>query len=101
MFARLPEAGSEVVEVAIDGIAFQARAGDSVAAALLAAGHLASRTMPVSGAARGPFCLMGVCFDCLVTIDGVPNQQACMVAVAGGMRIATQHGMAALGEEQP
>lgn len=101
MFTRLPEASHETIEVAIDGVAFQARAGDSVAAALLAAGHLASRTMPGSGASRGPFCLMGVCFDCLVTIDGVPNQQACNVAVASGMRIDTQRGMASLGEEKP
>jgi predicted molibdopterin-dependent oxidoreductase YjgC len=41
---------------------------------------------------------MGVCFDCLVTIDGVPNQRACMVAVAAGMRITTQRGAPAPGE---
>jgi hypothetical protein len=73
MFARLPETGAEAVVVAIDGADFEARAGDSVAAALLASGRLASRATPVSGAPRGPFCLMGVCFDCLLTIDGVPR----------------------------
>lgn len=98
MFARLPESGAEAIVVAIDGVAFEARAGDTVAAALLASGRVASRTTPVSGAARGPFCLMGVCFDCLVTIDGVPNQRACMVAIASGMRITTQRGAPLPGE---
>ncbi|HUH95173.1 MAG TPA: (2Fe-2S)-binding protein [Casimicrobiaceae bacterium] len=73
-----------------------ARAGDSVAAAMLAAGLLACRTTPVSGAERGPFCMMGVCFDCLVTIDGNPNRQACLVAVRAGMRIERQSGPAAI-----
>jgi predicted molibdopterin-dependent oxidoreductase YjgC len=40
--------------------------------------------------------MMGVCFDCLVTIDDVPNQQACLVLVTRGMRIRTQHGRVAL-----
>lgn len=98
MFARLPEAGGDPVAVVIDGVACEVRSGDSVAAALLATGRAACRTTAGSGAARGPFCLMGVCFDCLVTIDGVPNQQGCMVVVAAGMRIDTQRGAPALGE---
>ena len=94
MFKRLPEAqpGSSSVPVTIDGRAFGARDGDSVAAALLAAGVQACRTTPVSGAARGPFCMMGVCFDCLVTIDGEPNRQGCLVPVRAGMRIERQSG---------
>ena len=54
------------VAITIDGAPFDARAGDTVAAALLAAGRRAFRTTPVSGAPRGPFCMMGACFDCLV-----------------------------------
>jgi len=92
MFARLPDLPGDAVAVTIDGEPFAARAGDSVAAALLAAGRLACRTTPVTAAQRGPFCLMGACFDCLVSVDGRPNQQGCMIAVAAGMRIATQHG---------
>ena len=91
MFKRLPDA-QPTVPVTIDGRPFTARAGDSVAATLFAAGVSACRTTPVSGAARGPFCMMGVCFDCLVTIDGRPNQQGCLVAVADGMRIERQSG---------
>ena len=91
MFRRLPD-GSPAVPVTIDGRPFAARAGDTVAATLLAAGVKACRTTPVSGAARGPFCLMGVCFDCLVTIDGRPNQQGCLVPVREGMSIEQQAG---------
>jgi len=46
----------------------------------------------VSGAPRAPYCMMGVCFDCLVTIDGVGNRQACLVRVTDGMAIAMQRG---------
>jgi hypothetical protein len=94
MFRRLPDAAGFAVDVpvVIDGEPFVARAGDTVAAALFAAGRLASRTTPVSASPRGPYCLMGVCFDCLVTIDDRPDQRGCLVAVAPGMRIDTQWG---------
>ncbi len=72
------------------GEPIEAQAGDSVAAALLSAGYGVFRTTPVSGAARGPLCMMGVCFDCLVQIDGLGNQQACMREVREGMRIQPQ-----------
>jgi predicted molibdopterin-dependent oxidoreductase YjgC len=92
MFARLPDIAVRGVPVTIDGEPFVARAGDTVAAALFESGRMAVRTTPVSGSARGPYCMMGVCFDCLVEIDGRENQQGCMIAVAPGMRIATQGG---------
>jgi predicted molibdopterin-dependent oxidoreductase YjgC len=94
MFRRLPAAQPESrgVSVTIDGRLFVARDGDSVAATLLAAGVQACRTTPISGAGRGPFCMMGVCFDCLVTIDGQPNKQGCLIPVRAGMRIERQSG---------
>jgi sarcosine oxidase subunit alpha len=92
MFRRLPEAGGATIALTVDGQEIAARAGDSVAAALLAAGIAACRTTPISGAARAPYCLMGVCFDCLVTIDGVGNRQACLVPARAGMRVETQRG---------
>ena len=98
MFRRLPEAAQDLVRFTIDGRAAEARRGDSVAVALLAAGIDACRTTPSSGAARGPYCLMGVCFECLVVIDGVGNRQGCLVAVADGMRVETQRGARILGE---
>ncbi len=92
MFARLPDARRETVAVTIDGAPFEARAGDTVAAALLASGRVAWCSSVAPGAPRGPFCLTGVCGDCLVAIDERPNQQACLVLVAPGMRIRTQGG---------
>ncbi|MCW5749165.1 MAG: (2Fe-2S)-binding protein [Alphaproteobacteria bacterium] len=97
MLRRLPETGEATLNVSVDGTPVRARAGDSVAAALLAAGIEHVRTTPVSGAPRAPYCMMGVCFDCLVTIDGVGNRQACMIAVANGMAIRTQRGKRELG----
>src|SRR5262249_54187679 len=90
MFRRLPDAKEVIVDVTIDGRAEKARAGDTVAAALLSAGVLASRVSDVSGAPRAPYCMMGVCFECLVTIDGVGNRQGCLIPVHAGMRIETQ-----------
>ncbi len=81
MFRRLPDVGGKTVAFTIDGRSATARAGDTVAAALLAAGVEVCRTTPVSGAPRAPYCMMGVCFECLVTIDGVANRQGCLVAV--------------------
>jgi D-hydroxyproline dehydrogenase subunit gamma len=97
MFKRLPDAAGRAVRLTVDGRAIEARSGDSVAAALLAAGIDVCRTTPVSGAPRAPYCMMGVCFDCLVTVDGVGNRQGCLVRVAEGMALATQHGKRELG----
>jgi D-hydroxyproline dehydrogenase subunit gamma len=91
MFRRLAEAGSPVA-ITVDGKAVPARSGDTVAAALLVAGIDHCRTTPVTGAPRAPYCLMGVCFDCLVTIDGVGSRQACLVTVRDGMKVETQQG---------
>jgi D-hydroxyproline dehydrogenase subunit gamma len=91
MFRRLhDEAGA--IRLTVDGHRIQAREGDSVAAAMLAAGYAICRTTPVSGAARAPYCMMGACFDCLVTIDGAGNRPSCLVAAKEGMVVATQRG---------
>lgn len=97
MFQRLREISDRMIGISIDGKPYAARCGDTVAAALLAAGSGHCRTMPVSGAPRAPYCLMGVCFDCLVAIDGVGNRQSCMIPVADGMAIETQRGKRELG----
>lgn len=90
MFRRIdqPAAGADAeVEISVDGRRVTARAGDSVAAALLCAGISPFRRTPVSGAPRSPLCLMGVCFDCLVEVDGAQNVQSCMVEVRPGMQV--------------
>jgi predicted molibdopterin-dependent oxidoreductase YjgC len=91
MFKRLGDAGAAVT-LKVDGKPIRARSGDTVAAALLAAGIDHCRTTPVTGAPRAPYCLMGVCFDCLVTIDGVGSRQGCLVPVREGMTVETQLG---------
>lgn len=96
MFRRLRDAGV-AVSVTVDGRAVEAREGESVAAAMLAAGISQCRTTPVGGVPRAPYCMMGVCFDCLVTVDGVGNRQGCLVRVRDGMAIETQHGKRELG----
>ena len=78
--------------VYFDGRAITARSGDSVAAALLAGGVTVTRRTPVTGAARGPYCMMGACFDCLAVVDGRPSVQTCMTPVRDGMRIERQDG---------
>jgi predicted molibdopterin-dependent oxidoreductase YjgC len=92
MFARLPETEANTVSLTIEGKRVGARPGDTVAAAMLVAGFEHCRTTPVSGAPRAPYCMMGVCFECLVTIDGVGSRQGCLVPVREGMRVELQRG---------
>jgi sarcosine oxidase subunit alpha len=92
MFQRLPDAKAKPLNFSIDGKPATGSEGDSVAAALLLAGRRVFRETAVTGAARGPWCLMGACHDCYVAIDGVANQQACLVRLREGMRVETQHG---------
>ena len=72
--------------------------GETVAAAVLAADAGFTRTTPVSGAKRAPYCMMGVCFECLMVIDGVESRQACMTIVAEGMTVRRQMGKRGLPE---
>ena len=80
-----------LVEVEFDGHTFMLEEGGNLAAELLAEKIVFFRKTPVSGSARGPFCMMGACFDCLVEIDGV-SQQACMLQVSKGMSVKRVHG---------
>lgn len=92
MFRTRPDARPATVEVLVEGTPVLVPEGATAAVAVLLSGLPAIRETPVTGSPRLPMCLMGVCFDCLAEIDGVPNRQACMVTVAPGMRIARQHG---------
>jgi predicted molibdopterin-dependent oxidoreductase YjgC len=79
------------VEIDVDGAPVTAFEGESIATALLAAGFRAFRRTE-SGAPRGPFCNMGVCFECLVTIDGERWHRACRTVVREGMHVETGTG---------
>lgn len=89
MLTRLPVTG---VTIWWDDTRIQARPGDSVAVALLAAGVNTTRTTAISGAPRGPYCMMGACFECLAEVDGVAGVQTCMTEVRDGMRVRRQDG---------
>ena len=98
MFDRLPAPATAMVTITLDGDAIRVPGDLTAAAAVLLHGGI-SRTTPVSGSPRAPFCMMGVCFDRLMEIDGVPNRQACLVTVAEGMRIRRQQGARKTGVE--
>ncbi|KAA9008811.1 2Fe-2S iron-sulfur cluster-binding protein [Histidinibacterium aquaticum] len=83
-----------------DGHEISCDAGASIAAALTAAGHRAFRETDRQ-ARRGIFCGMGVCQDCLVTIDGRPNQRACMTEAREGLTVQTQVARPPLSPPQP
>jgi len=85
------------VAITVDGRPLRAFEGESVAAALIAAGEPATRRTP-GGAPRGVYCGMGVCFECLVVVDGVPNTRACMTWVREGMEVALQDGLEPRGD---
>ena len=93
MFEKLPDPSSAIasVTVTLDGDALRVPVNLTAAAVVLLHGGV-GRATPVSGSPRAPYCMMGVCFDCLMEIDGVPNRQACLVTVAEGMRIKRQQG---------
>jgi len=99
-FARLSSPGRQRrIVFQYEGRPVEAQEGDTVATALLAAGAGATRSTAASGSPRDAYCMMGVCFECLVEVDGVPNRQGCLVAVADGMRVRRQQGPAAVGED--
>ncbi|MGY4303442.1 putative molibdopterin-dependent oxidoreductase YjgC [Bradyrhizobium sp. USDA 4369] len=98
MFKRAEDDGRRTLTIHVEGQAISAREGDTVSAALLASGLDVRRNTAVSGAKRLPYCMMGVCFDCLVTIDGVGNRQGCLVPVAEGMQIEIQKGKREIGK---
>jgi predicted molibdopterin-dependent oxidoreductase YjgC len=74
------------VHATFDGLPIEAEPGASVAAALLNSDEVAWRTTR-GGKPRGLFCGIGICFDCLVEIDGQSGQRACMIPLAEGMDV--------------
>lgn len=74
------------VEIILDGQSTTVPGDMSVAAALLAIGKITARVSPTTDEPRSPHCLMGICFECLMEIDGV-KRQSCMTEVKEGMVI--------------
>jgi hypothetical protein len=82
-----------------DGAPLSARAGQSVAAALTDAGIRSWRTTRHNERPRGLFCGIGVCYDCLLVVDGLPNQRACLVPARDGMTLQTRVTERAAGDD--
>jgi predicted molibdopterin-dependent oxidoreductase YjgC len=87
-----PPAPAPEIVFTFEGRAIQARTGEPIAAALLAAGERVFRTMPKTGEARGGYCFVGRCADCLVVVDGEPNVMACLTPICAGMTVVRQRG---------
>lgn len=75
-----------------DGKLISAIPGQTVGSAILEAGERTMRLTRFENKPRGIFCGIGICFDCLVVIDGTPNQRACLIEVRDGMSVNTQVG---------
>ena len=88
MFKKQP-AGS-TVEIIFEGKPLKVAAGQTVAAALMGEGEMIFRASPVSNNPRGAFCMMGICYECLLEINDLPGQQGCMIPVRDGMKIKRQ-----------
>src|ERR1700728_3104242 len=92
MFQKLYSLPQNTVTIYIDGVSVEAETGESVAAVLLRQIPLWSRLTPVSGSRRAPYCMMGVCFDCLAVVDGISSVQTCLTQVRAGMMVERQLG---------
>ncbi|MEO9737605.1 MAG: (2Fe-2S)-binding protein [Lentilitoribacter sp.] len=75
------------VEIIIDGQRYKANKGDLLVTFMLEKGLVPFRRNPVNHSPRAPFCMMGVCFECLIDINGAPSTQACLVEIEDGMII--------------
>jgi predicted molibdopterin-dependent oxidoreductase YjgC len=80
------------VQIDFEGASLSVPAGVSLASALLLSGVSHTRESTVSGRPGAPYCMMGVCFECLVEVDGQANCQACLLPVRTGMRVRRQRG---------
>lgn len=85
MFKR--RSSGKTVTITVDNQKIEACAGEPLAAAILASDLPTTRLSVVSGKSRAPYCMMGVCFECLVEVNGLAYQQACMLKVEEGMDV--------------
>ena len=93
MFKQLSGDQTEMVNIILNGQPLQVLRGITVAAVALSQNLQYTRTTPISGSKRAPFCMMGVCYECLMVIDGKANQRACATYVQSGMTIDRQQGV--------
>jgi predicted molibdopterin-dependent oxidoreductase YjgC len=84
------------IQIIFNGEPMMIADGQSVGAFLLEHGERSTRTTRFGLKPRGMFCGIGICFDCLVTVNGVANQRACITRVREDMSIQTQDGAGTL-----
>ena len=82
-----------LIAFTFDGATVMGREGEPIAAALFAAGYRVLRTMPRFGDARGGYCMIGRCTDCMVVANSIPNVPACLTPVSTGLVVRTQRGL--------
>lgn len=91
MFKQQSHKTDRTVTIEFERTPLQVPENITIAAAVLGhGGKTHTRLSPASGEKRAPYCFMGVCHECLVEIDGIPNQQACLIEVKEGMKIRRQ-----------
>ena len=82
---------SEKVTITLDGVALSGVIGQSIAGVILASGTVGFRRTSIAGAPRGVFCGIGVCFDCLVEVNGLRDVRACQRCASTGDVVVTQY----------
>jgi hypothetical protein len=82
---------NERVTITVDGEPVVGAAGQTIAGVLIAAGRTAWRTTSFTGEPRGAFCGIGVCFDCVVTVNGDRDVRACLRRASDGDEVVAQH----------
>lgn len=75
------------VTFTVNGKAVSAYEGETLLAALIAAGYKHTKNSPLGQQPRGGLCGMGVCFECIVTVNDEPNIRSCMTEVEENMKV--------------
>lgn len=78
---------SKIIIFSFNGETIEGREGETIAAALIGRGQRVLRETRFNRAPRSIFCGIGVCFDCVVTVDGVSNQRSCLIEISEGMKV--------------
>lgn len=92
-----PRAG---VTIFYNGRPILAQEGDTIAAALLAAGISVLRYTKKRREPRGIFCAIGQCSDCIMTVNGEPNVRTCITPVENGMKVCSEESQWKTGDDQ-
>jgi predicted molibdopterin-dependent oxidoreductase YjgC len=80
-------------EIEVDGRKVLAYEGETIAAVLLAAGIRVSRLTPKKHEPRGVYCGIGICHECVMVVNGVPDIRICQTLATPGCKVATQKGL--------